>query len=102
MAKWGITDMSCQLCFSHPGTIAHRFACTINRPAQGYPAPPNAANLALHRIGTDRDDTLKLRDMITVQIPFLPHREQGTFKWVIDPLPPSATLTTQHGTPTVA
>ena len=78
--------MSCQLCFSHPGTVAHRFQCTVNRPAKGFPPPPKQANLALQRVGTDRDDAFKLRGILTVQIPLLPHREQGTFKWVRNPI----------------
>ena len=40
IVKWGITDDSCQLCFEHPGTTSHRFACAVSKPANGYPPPP--------------------------------------------------------------
>ena len=38
--KLGISDASCQLCFEHPGTVAHRFLCSVSRPAKGYPSRP--------------------------------------------------------------
>ena len=80
VVKWAITASSCQLCFSQPGTVSHRFECTASKPPKGFPPPPKTANLALQRIGPDRDELLKHRGILTLRIPSLPFRPEGSFK----------------------
>ena len=40
----------------------------------------------MQRIGLDRDEMLKLRGVLMVNVPRLPTREHGSFKWVLDPV----------------
>ena len=82
MAKWGLTDNSCQLCFAQPGTVLHRFECKASKPPNGFAPPLKSANLALQRVGPERDDELKLWGVFALQIPSLPFRTDGSLKWL--------------------
>ena len=53
---------------------------------KGHPPPPKIANLALQRIGVERDEILKHRGLLALYVPLLPYRGMGTFKWIRDPI----------------
>jgi len=79
--------------FRNPGTISHRFECVASKSLKGFPPPPKAANLAMQRVGPDRDEMLTQRGLLTLRIPSLPFRPEGTFKWVLDPIATQRDLT---------
>ena len=49
--------------------------------------------MALQRVGTERDDILKLRGFMALHIPAAPFRSTCTFKWVRDPIAAQRDLT---------
>ena len=81
MPSWNITDSSCQLCKSAPGTIEHRFDCPATRPPGGWPAPPPEAAELSDGLGAQRRQWLRTRGLLVLRIPAPPDRGEGFFNW---------------------
>ena len=48
----------------------------------------------MQRVGTERDEVLKLCGFMALHIPVAPFRNTGTSKWVCDPIAAQRDLTT--------
>jgi hypothetical protein len=83
--SWGIQDRNCQLCHQEIGTLDHRWHCNATRPAEGWPAQPKQAALALERFDQERRRLLQTRAMLTVRLPKPLGQQVEWFTWHLDP-----------------
>ena len=85
--SWQITDLRCQLCFSAPGTLEHRYVCEKTQPSEGWPPDPPKACLALSKVGQVRADSLRTRGLLVMRLPSLERSAEGWFRWLSPPGP---------------
>ena len=83
--SWNITDNRCQLCHCDVGTLEHRFRCPATRPAEGWPAPPAQAAVALSRLSPTRRRLLQTRAMLVLRLPRPPPNRTEWFTWHVEP-----------------
>ena len=92
--EYQIEDKRCQLCLNELGTLQHRFSCSKTRPTEGWPAPPKAAQKALHLLGPRRKEILQHRGLAAIRLPPREFDQEGRFQWLLPVDPNDQRLTT--------
>ena len=76
-------DTRCQLCFSEPGTLAHRFCCPALLPERGWPVPPRGAQAVSASLAPARLHTLRTRGLLALRVHPLQRQTEGWIRWVV-------------------
>ena len=82
---FGIDDVRCQLCFSEPGTLMHRFRCPATQSGCALQPPSPAAALAAKLLSEDRRRIAKTRALFVLRVPAPPTRQNGVFNLHAEP-----------------
>ena len=81
MVRGWQADSKCQLCLAAEGTVEHRRECTVTRPADGWGAPPAAAEAFLAKIGADRTARLRRTGIVALRVPAPLVNDEPVFRW---------------------